>query len=183
MKWPNVNRALIGLCWACGFGLLAANFHLGQTNRQLGRELEAYRQASQLQPGSRAPLLAGTDSKGGQVAVDFAQVEGPTLVFVFSPTCPVCDDNWPLWDRLRARREGLNLIAVDLSGLSSDDYVEFHGLSNVKVLRQVEPRSILDYRLRFTPQTFVIRNNTVVAAWTGLLSRKGMDAIQSALDE
>lgn len=105
-------------------------------------------------------------------------------MLVFSITCPVCDENWPYWDRILARLDTrrFRVLALNLSDELPSEYVAKYNLSRIPVLARVSADSILASRLRFTPQT-ILANSTgeVRRVWSGLLNRESMDEISQTL--
>jgi hypothetical protein len=79
--------------------LLAVNGALLVQNRNL--KLKAgLPGASFPQPGMRLAGIEGLAPDGNRVAIPFGAGGSKVLVLVFSPSCRICDQNWPIWSAL-----------------------------------------------------------------------------------
>lgn len=179
----KVRQYLPVACWALGAVLVVNTVRLVQTNRSLTSQIVNLHRSIALPAGARVPPIVGTDADGGDYSLDTASEAGPVLLLVFSPTCPACNQNWPLWDALVATQEDLGgkIVAVDISGRVRDDYIDVHGLRPHAVLTTVAPETAMSYRFRFTPQTLVLHHGQLVRGWTGVLRDEDVAAAVQAL--
>src|SRR5690554_6931322 len=170
----KVNRIFVIGCWLAGAGLVFLNFRLVDHNRELSTQVEAFYRSIEMPVGARVPPVHGFDRDGGEVFVDPITEELPVLLLVFSPFCPACDENWPMWQPLLAaqRASGGKVIPVDISGVVQDDYLIAHGIDSEQVMIDVAPETNMAYRFRFTPQTLIVHVGQVVAGWTGVLTEE-----------
>jgi len=166
------HRGVIVLCWLVGAALVATSFRLARTNRALASQVTAFYRSIELPEGARVPPLIGFGHKGRELIIDSTAEERPVLLLVFSPTCRVCDKNWPSWYPLVAlqREQEGKIVSVDLSGAVRDEYLEAHRIDQFSVVDSVTDESNMAYRFRFTPQTLILRHGKVAAGWMGLLT-------------
>jgi len=169
------------LCITVAFvGLMGGNVLLLRQNRELTQAVREYHAQLVLQEGMRVPTLAGQTYRGDRLAVEYGRDRPKTVLLVYSPTCPVCEENWPNWSPLikAAEHSRTRIIAVDLTGKSRADFLAAHGLNNVPVIASPSPEAILAYRFRYTPETIVISpEGKVERAWIGVLQDEAAKAI------
>lgn len=173
MKW---NIALA----ACCLVLLAINIALVRQNRQL-KEQVSLPPALELPAGMSVPDLKGFDLSGKLVEVDFGKDPRKVLVFVFSPTCGFCKQNWPnWWDVMSSlNREVVRPVAVDVTSSTTAVFVVEHKLNDIAVMNQVDPTARMRYRFQLTPQTILIDSNgKVEKVWTGVLDNAAVEELK-----
>lgn len=157
----TARGAFVLACWMAAGALLWTNVQLNRSNANLASMLDVYRRSLELQAGATVPPIVGVDLAGKRLVLDVGSLKEPRLMLVFSPTCPVCDDNWPQWSRIMQAVASEKVVAVDLSGRSDAEYFKRHGIIDAMHLAKVDPQSIIDYRFRFTPQTIVLKEGKV----------------------
>jgi len=160
--------------------LLTSNLVLLRANHNLAAERETLKRQVTLNSGMRMPALEAKTLSGQLATVAFGQDGKQTVLFIFSPACPICEENWPMWERItqNADSQGLRLVALDLSGAVQPDYIAYHRMSRFILLRDPQPQSLLAYRFRQTPQTVLLASDgTVKGSWIGPLSRANADEI------
>ena len=136
-------------------------------------------QGAQALPG---PLPAGT-ILGGLETRDFEDTTGPfteqlqqppTIVFLFTTTCPTCQQTMSAWNdfyaETAASNGGAQIVGLSLDPLQDTrDFVAAYGVEfPVEVV--IDRRS-LDAQIRpvYVPQTLVLdADGVVLNAWTGL---------------
>lgn len=170
--------------WFLGCGVLLLDVALLLQNTAL--RYAAAGRALQLQPqrGASMPPLVGVDPSGRRVELAYEEDPRATLILVFSPSCGVCDENWPAWDTLAVGvRDGpVRVAAVDLSGQVTDQYINQHRLTHVPVIAYVAGRDVLAYNLRLTPQTILVApGGAISGVWTGVLSPGDVSGIRAAI--
>lgn len=132
----------------------------------------------------RLPAFHGKSLTGQSVALTFDRNGPYTILLVYSPVCGFCAKNWPQWDRIlqAADDRRLRVVGVDLSGDSHQEYIEAHHLQRTLLLKQVDPQTLVDYRLRATPHTIVLDPvGTVVGSWVGVLHDDSLREILSLI--
>jgi len=164
--------------FALALVLVGLNVALALQNRSLKSRVEAAElkalQTFEAKAGTVVPSLTGIDFTSGKMVEYTYGIDGrPTLVLSFSPFCGVCEENWPFWQTVidRFPQEEVRIVAVDLTAKAEWQYLLEHGLGeNVPVITELDPASLRDYHLRYTPQTLLICPNGVVEkVWTGRL--------------
>lgn len=174
MKWSTV--------FAVGcVALLALNIALVRQNRQLKAQLSGPAPGMEATSGAPVPDLRGFDVSGQPLTVAYGQDSRPVLVFVFSPTCAFCEQNWPKWYGIIAAmdREAVRPVAVDVTSTATQDFLVQHQLAGMPVLLKVDPAIVVGYRFQLTPQTILIdRSGKVEKVWSGVLSDSSLAEIK-----
>lgn len=162
--------------------LLASNIVLLRTNHNLAVEYDGLRSQMLLPAGYHAPTLRGKFPDGKDAALAYGIDRRYTILLVYSPACPICEDNWDNWDEIINRSDsGVRIAAVDLSNITRPDYISAHKMERMPIIQHLDAASMLDYRLRKTPETIVIDPvGAVVGSWIGALDRKAVREILAA---
>ena len=174
MKW---NFALA----ACCLLLLGMNVALLRQNRTLRNQLAVPPPASEVPLGTQVPDLAGFDVSGRHISVAYGQNQPKVLLFVFSPSCQFCAQNWPKWWQLfpSIDRSNVRPVGVDVSSTATPDYINEHRLNEMPVLTQLDPKDTVGYHLRLTPQTILVDGNgRVEKVWSGVLDDNNVAEIE-----
>ncbi len=144
-----------------------------------------------MQRGEPPRLAAGevfqpmeVQSLDGQPSVlEFAATPEETVLFVFTTTCPVCQENQDVWKDLYTRFDA----HYDIVGISVDEtvatqnYVADNGLP-FPVFIPTQPGTFPStYKISSVPQTIVVdRDGEVKHMWTGTLPRSSFDQLAPA---
>lgn len=166
---------------ACCIALLAMNVALIRQNRQLKTQVSLPSPALEVPAGTSVPDLKGYDLSGRPVKLDYGKDPRKVLVFVFSPTCSFCTENWPKWWNLISalNREAVRPVAVDVTSSSTAVFVTEHRLKDVPVINQVDPPARIQYRLQLTPQTILIdQAGKVEKVWSGVLNSAAVEELK-----
>lgn len=167
------------------FALLAAflvgtELLLMRENRALAAQVSLLRKTFELEAGMPLRPLSGYGLHGRRKVL-FYEGGRDTLLLVFSPECSPCDANWPNWrTALRAAGGNVRAVFVDPTTIRpSRAFVRGRGLSADSVFARVDAQSVLEYRLRFTPQTILVSpEGRVLWIWTGVLSRVALRRLE-----
>jgi hypothetical protein len=163
--------------------LLVSNIVLLRTNHNLAAAYDDLRRQMLLLPaGYHVPTLKGKFPDGRDAALAYGVDRRYTILLVYSPACPICEDNWDNWDEIIHHSDSaVRIAAVDLSNTTRPDYVSAHKMERMPILQHLDAASMLDYRLRKTPETIVIDPvGMVVGSWIGALDRKAVREILAA---
>jgi peroxiredoxin len=166
MKWSVAISA-------CCVVLLAVNIALIHQNRQLKAQLSQPPPALELTTGTQMPDLQGFDPEGKPVEVLYGKDPRKVLVFVFSPTCPFCEQNWPKWEQVISALDhsAVRPVGVDVTSTSKAPFLSQHQLSGLPVFEKVEPHVMLNYHFQLTPQTILLDpDGKVEKVWTGVMT-------------
>lgn len=143
-----------------------------------------------LQPGDVVEPITATDLKGRPYQLDFKKDRRQHLLLFFSPNCPYCQQQVPLW------REMLNTVdgnRFDIVGVLSDredkqavaDHANSAGYFNTKTplpLVFFDSDSLANYKLTATPTTLLIdENGKVEHAWIGKWDENSAKEVAAAL--
>lgn len=167
----TLHRIFVVFCWAGAVVLVLNTVRLVRENRQLSQQVIHVYRSMELPIGAVVPPIEGVDRFGRKFFLDSRAESLPVLVLVFSPTCPACDQNWPLWDSLVAAQQllGGKIITFDMTGRVREEYLRVHGIDAHPCLVSLTPETTMSFRFRFTPQTYILHEGKVVYGWTGVL--------------
>jgi hypothetical protein len=64
---------------------------------------------------------------------------------------------------------------MDLANLTHADFFSAHKMQALTVMTDIDPKTVLSYRLRLTPQTILLSPTGVVkGSWIGVLDEKAI---------
>lgn len=178
------KKGTIIIFMVLGVVLAVTNLLLVRENRGLRALLSERQRSLEPQVGAVVASLSGHDLDGNGFTVDYGQDSRKTLVFVFSTKCRVCDRNWPYWQGIiRSVEKGsFRLVFVNLLSPLSADYIAKYNLARFSVIADLDPKHIVEYNLRLTPQTILINPNGVIEkVWTGVLRGERLEEVAQAL--
>lgn len=135
--------------------------------------------------GTRISSIAGVASDGTAMVFRPGVDGRDTLLFLYSTECPICDLNWPFWERL-ARSPDANkyrIVYANIAGAMTDAYSQAHYfLPGAPVFATIDPRHKEAYRLSVSPALFVVGTDGVVKRlWLGRSDDDDKAKIISAL--
>jgi thiol-disulfide isomerase/thioredoxin len=162
------------LVLAC-LALAVLVFLLARENRRLKAELVAAPRAVPAEAwkaGDRLGPLTLVNGEGSTEAITFDREEGRTLLLVFSPGCPACEETYPFWEFVvEAAPPALRVV-----GLSVGDDPPPSLALPVYTLLDSDRESM--QRVPLVPATLLIdREGRVVRAWYGVLETEDEDAL------
>jgi hypothetical protein len=162
--------------------LLASNIVLLRTNHKLAAAYDDLRSQMLLPAGYHVPTLRGKFPDGSDAALAYGIDRRYTILLAYSPACAICEDNWDNWDEIiKQSGPGVRIAAVDLSNITRPDYISAHKMEKMQIVQHVDAASMLDYRLRKTPETIVVDPaGAVVGSWIGALDKKAVSEILAA---
>src|ERR1700691_4783841 len=99
-----------------GVLLAASNWRLVRENRQLSDTARYYASLRHTPMGVKLPDLHGKGLDGQDLTISYKDGNQETLVLVFSPTCPHCKRNWPVWLDLARGSAGRRAAVVKVAG-------------------------------------------------------------------
>ncbi|HJP95129.1 MAG TPA: TlpA disulfide reductase family protein [Pyrinomonadaceae bacterium] len=147
--------------------------------RDLRATISSLKSEQSSTPGTRLPPLIAQDMSGQTVTIRFDDIQGPTLLYVFSPSCGWCKKNEDNISSLASQTgDSLRIIGLSLSPEGLIDYVA-HRFPPVKVIKP-DSRTITAYKLSGTPETILVSSEGVVLkVWKGAYG----DSTQRELEE
>jgi peroxiredoxin len=167
--------------WVCCIVLLAANIALIRQNRQLRAQLVQPPASFEAAPGAQVPDLAGHDLDGKPISIAYGQDQRKVLIFVFSPTCGFCAENWPKWWQIfpALDRTAVRPVSVDVSSSVTREFIAQHQLTDMPVVAQADPKALVRYQFRLTPQTILVdAGGRVEKVWSGVLDASNVAEIE-----
>jgi hypothetical protein len=169
VKWGRllspwrINTPVLGL----GLLLAASNLWLVRQNGQLRMETQYYRAFREPRVGLKPPPLRGQGPDGKDVVVSYPSGSA-TLLLIFSPTCPHCTRNWPVWSRLTSLAKGCRVVYVNAGGAANAAFRLQHDFGAATLVEHSDPQSILDYSLFQAPLTiYVSAKGQIERVWVG----------------
>ncbi len=151
----------------------AANVTLVVENHNLLGKVKILRSQQMTPQGVSLPPLSGVDQFGKPILVDFRNQTRPTVLFIFSPICSVCNKNWPRWNSILAAQKSLSWrpVFVNTGESVTTSYLNSHSLQQYTTFAQVSASTALTYRFFFTPETIILDGHgKVTSEWIGELS-------------
>jgi peroxiredoxin len=137
-----------------------------------------------LKPGKVLPALTGMDTEGRELTFGFGADPRRTVLLVFSPRCPYCNENMPNWKAIARGidAKSFRVVAVSTSAEGVKEYVAKHELTNVSVIADVEPKNRVEYEMNLTPQTVLIApDGTAEKVWTGRIGAAERGEVEERL--
>lgn len=162
---------------ALGVLLAASNVRLVRENRQLSDAARYYASLRHTRAGVKLPALHGKDLDGQDLNISYKEGDPETLLFVFSPTCPHCKRNWPLWLELAKAAQGRRVVFVNVGGPLPPKFSELYSFDSATVMAAASPESMIQYSLFEFPITILVSpDGHAEKVWVGELgSSEGAD--------
>lgn len=177
----EISRRKVLLFLLLVIALVVMNAVLVLQNRDL-KSLEG--RSLVLRPGKVVPALSGIDMNGQKVTFGYEQEQRKTVLLVFSPRCTYCTENMPNWRAITQNLDAKSFRVVAVASVSEGarEYAAAHGLTNVPVIAEPDPKNRVDYEMNMTPQTILIdAKGKVEKVWTGLIQEGDRGEIEQAL--
>lgn len=157
---------------------------LVQENKKLREALSHSRGPVKiLSPHDKIPSLVGVNLKGEEFILSYPSSE-KTVLFFFSPDCPVCEENLDFWKKLYQIHgsEKLRIVGATNSDRNkTEEFVKKFQLTFPVMI--VSDVSLLDkYKVEAVPQTMLIdTSGTVQKVWPGSLPENYKKEIESMI--
>ena len=189
-KGARISRPALVLIVALSVSnvlLITQNISLRRQLNSVGR-MDA--SANSLKPGEKVTPFAGMDLKGQPYQVQYQKDGRKQLLLFFSPSCPYCVQQGPIWCDVLNRVDSSRFNVVGIVGNREDPQeVMSHadGLGYFKTrialpVVSVSDETLARYKLTATPTTLLIDNTgRVEYAWVGKWDEKKTAEIAAAL--
>jgi peroxiredoxin len=167
------------------FGLVIVNLLLIQQNHELKAYANRGTRSLALKEGTAVPSIVGEDLSGNRVLEAYTEDSRQTLLLVFSPSCHVCSENMPNWEKLSRQLDlsRFRLVAMSLKQEGTKEYVANYDLRNGLILSMVDAKTRAAYELALTPQTILIdATGKVEKVWTGVLDGATKKDVEGVLN-
>jgi len=117
---------------------------------------------------AKAPPIIARDLGGKTAVVDYTSSGKATVLYVFTPTCSWCRRNLRnLKELAKGVSERYTFVGVSLAREGLSEYVSSTALP-IRVIADLPPSTVMDYRLSGTPQTIVVSSSgRVLKNWRG----------------
>lgn len=158
MPLPRVfsNAAVMLPPLVAGVLLAVSNYALVRDNRRLGNLAHYYASLRYTPEGIALPNLHGQGLDGRDLTISYANRRQPTLLLVFSPTCPHCKRTWPAWQDLERKAPGARVVFVNVGGALPPNFSQLYSFDSATVLARTDAESVLQYSLLETPITILV---------------------------
>ena len=159
-----------------------SNWRLVLENRRLNAEEQFYASLRHTPTGIALPDLQGEDPNGRSLTISYQDIGRQTLLFVFSPTCPHCKRNWPVWLDLAKAAKDARVAFVNVGDPLPPNFSQSYSFDAAPVLAKTSPESILKYSLFEFPITIVMSpDGHSQGVWAGELSKSDAAGIAALL--
>lgn len=185
ISWLSV--ALILALGISNLLLITQNFRLRKQLNAAGRNPAS---ANFLKPGETVMPFAGTDVNGQPYQIQYAKDGKKQLLLFFSPSCPYCVQQGPIWCDLLNRIDSSRFNVVGIVGNKEDKQkVMFHadalGYFKTRIalpIVYVGDETLARYKLSATPTTLLIDDSgRVEHAWVGKWDESKIAEVAAAL--
>jgi peroxiredoxin len=139
------------------------------------------RPPSQLQTGLRLNTIPAMDLNGKVSTIQLNHGRQPTLIYIFSPICHFCEQNFSAMQTLMSdENANYTEIGISLSSLHLSEYLANHPIRFP--VYSVSPKTAADLGLIYTPETILIdQGGRVAHTWVGIYSGDTRDDIENSL--
>jgi len=147
---------------------LSLNVYLGWKVKRSRSPSVAPQKTVKLLPGMAVQPITAAGLNGKQETIAYSANGKPTVIYVFTPTCPWCERNSGNINTLVALKgESFRFIGLSLDDQGLPNYVESHHLT-FPVYTNLKSESIEMLGLGSTPQTIVVSaEGRVIKNWVG----------------
>ncbi len=146
---------------------------VGELREQVAHGQQVY---PSLEEGEVVGPLAATALDGSPSTISYDAVYEDTILLVFSPSCPACNENMKNWKRLEKRypNEDKRLFYVSTAGADETrDFVASYGIAAPVLIP--EDVSMPGYKISHIPTTLVVApGGTVKEVIVGVLSEQAV---------
>lgn len=172
-RMPKLALALILALVIVNILLLMQNLSLRRQLNSAGR-IDA--SANALKPGELVKPITGTDLNGQLYQVQYSNDGRKQLLMFFSPSCPYCVEQGPIWRDVLNRIDSNRINVVGIVGDREDKldvakHANVLGYFKTRValpIVTVSNETLANYKLTATPTTLLIDSNgRVEHAWVG----------------
>ena len=168
--------------------LIRQNFSL---RRQLSAAGKIEASGNFLKPGEVMTVpITGTDLKGQPYQMHYGKDSKQHLLLFFSPSCPYCIQQGPIWADLLNLIDSSRFEVVGIVGDKEDkqkvaNHANVMGYFKTRLVLpivSVNDETLARYRLTATPTTLLIDNSgTVEHVWVGKWNQSKIDEVAAAV--
>jgi len=186
---PLLAVALILALGILNLLLIRQNFRLRKQLNAAGK-IEA--SGTFLKPGEVMTIpITGTDLKGQPYQMLYGKDGKRHLLLFFSPSCPYCIQQGPIWADLLNLIDSSRFEVVGIVGDREDkqkvanhaDGLGYFKTRLVLPIVSVSDEALARYKLTATPTTLLIDNSgTVEHVWVGKWNQTKIDEVATAVD-
>lgn len=183
-----ITGGLIILLCLVNLLLIKQNFDLRKQLAAGGRTIDVTRNA--LQPGDLVTAVTATDLEGHPYRLDYKKDGRARLLMFFSPHCPYCQQQSPLWRDVLDKVDSNRFTVVGIVSDREDKqlvsaYADGAGYFKTKTrlpLVFFDSESLGSYKLTATPTTLLINEEgRVEHAWIGKWDETKVREVAAAL--
>lgn len=169
---------------ALGLALAVSNWRLVRENRRLSVAASYYASLRYTPTGVKLPNLYGKTIEGQSITISYNDLNRETLMFIFTPSCPHCKRNWPVWLDLAKRAAGKRIVFVNVGASLPSTFSKSYGFGSATVIVQTDPESILKYSFFEFPITLLLSpDGPSKKVWAGEIPSTEVATIEKLLSE
>lgn len=170
-----MNRGYSSLALAAplvlGVLLAISNVRLTRENRRLSDLARYYSSLRHTRSGVKLPDLHGTGLDGRDLTIPVNDGKRDTVLLVFSPTCPHCKRNWPVWLDLVRGAAADRVAFVNVGPPLPVNFSQLYSFDTAAVMSQTSPETVLAYSFLEFPLTILMSpDGRTQKVWVGELS-------------
>lgn len=184
---PWLAVAVILALSFCNVLLITQNFSLRKQLNSAGR-VEA--SANSLKPGETVTPFAGIELNGRPYQVEYRKDKRKQLLLFFSPSCPYCIQQGPIWRDMLNRIDSTRFNVVGIVGdrenkqevMTHADALGYFKTRIALPIVSVSDEMLASYKLTATPITLLIDDNgRVEHMWVGKWDESKTNEVAAAL--
>jgi hypothetical protein len=165
-----------------GVLLAASNWRLVRENRRLSDTALYYSSLRHTPAGVKLPDLHGKGLDGQDLTISYKDGTQETLLFAFSPTCPHCKRNWPVWLDLIGGAQGKRVVFVNVGPALPPNFSRLYSFDSAAVIAETSPESIVQYSLLEFPITILMSpDGHSEKVWVGELGSAEVTDIKKSM--
>jgi peroxiredoxin len=181
----QTNQIVATLLAIVGIALLLSNVLLVHQNNRLKVLASRPDRTLEVKLGKTLPPLEGVDSNGNKQSINYGQDSRKTVLLVLSPRCRACEESKQDWEAIITGldRQSFRIAGVSLQAEGFKEFASWHGITQIPILTEIDPKYRVAYNLALTPQIILIDSGgKVEKVWTGLLQRDDKQEVEQSLN-
>jgi peroxiredoxin len=161
----SVNSVAWRLLIVCNICLLLTVAYL------LYDKYKAVNPQKYLLSGVTATAFEGTDEHGMPIRIDFVDKTEPTILMIFTTSCPACEGSIPIWKKLAGERHRVRFLGVSLDNPDKTIPFLFRHDPDFSIVLVTDKEFIRSYQIHSVPLTVLVgRDGKIVDSWSGILT-------------
>ena len=139
-----------------------------------------------LKPGDKVESVTVQSLNGATISLRYQEPEQKYLLFIFSTTCPHCENNLPIWNHIAnlvGNKSGLNIIGIASEPLEVLNSFVKNKNPDFNICSAITDTSFgRKYGINVVPETIILTGDgTVIKTWIGELHGIQTEEVQTLL--